>query len=78
MNGVRPPGTCERKSGLGGTCTGPGSCLPSLRCSTLLTTGTCLRKAALREGCINYDDCEDAPLLRRHHPALRGPARCRR
>lgn len=58
VNGVRPPGTCERKSGLGGTCTGPGSCLPSLRCSTLLTTGTCLTKAALRMGCINYDDCQ--------------------
>ena len=56
---MRPPGTCERKSGLNGTCTGPGSCLPSLRCSTLLTTGTCLRKAPLREPCINYDDCED-------------------
>lgn len=59
VNGVRPPGTCQRKSGLGGTCTGPGSCLPSLRCSTLLTTGTCLPKATVREGCINYDDCED-------------------
>lgn len=58
-NGVRPPGTCERKSGLGGTCTGPGSCLPSLRCSTLLTTGTCLTKGALRAACINYDDCQD-------------------
>lgn len=57
--GVPPPGTCERKSGLGDTCTGPGSCLPSLRCSTLLTTGTCLRKAPLLEACINYDDCQD-------------------
>lgn len=53
------PGTCQRKSGLGGTCTGPGSCLPSLRCSTLITTGTCLVKATLDVGCINYDDCED-------------------
>ena len=59
VNGVRPPGTCERKSGLNGTCTGPGTCLPSLRCSTFITTGTCLRKGALREPCINYDDCED-------------------
>lgn len=57
--GVRPPGTCERKSGLGDTCTGPGSCLPSLRCSTLLTTGICLRKAPYRQPCISYDDCED-------------------
>ena len=60
VNGERPPGTCERKSGLGGTCTGPGSCLPSLRCSTYLTTGTCLVKAALHVGCINYDDCQDS------------------
>lgn len=57
--GVRPPGTCQYKAGLGGTCTGPGSCLPSLRCSTLITTGTCLRKAAFHVGCIAYDDCED-------------------
>lgn len=60
VNGVRPPGTCERKAGLGGTCTGPGSCLPSLRCSTLLTTGTCLVKGELRAPCINYDDCQDS------------------
>lgn len=53
------PGTCERKAGLGGTCTGPGSCLPSLRCSTLITTGTCLEKAGPGEGCIAWDDCED-------------------
>lgn len=57
--GVRPPGTCQWKAGLGGTCTGPGSCMPSLRCSTLITTGTCLRKAAFHTGCIAYDDCED-------------------
>jgi hypothetical protein len=59
VNGVRPPGTCERKAGLGDTCTGPGACLPSLRCSTLITTGTCLLKAPLDAGCIAYDDCED-------------------
>lgn len=59
VNGTRPPGTCQRKAGLGGTCTGPGSCLPSLRCSTLITTGTCLAKAAFHVGCIAYDDCED-------------------
>jgi hypothetical protein len=59
VNGVRPPGTCQRRAGLGGTCTGPGSCLPSLRCSTLITTGTCLRKAGFHAGCIAYDDCED-------------------
>ena len=65
--GVRPPGTCERKSGLGGTCISVDSvvgtrhdCLPSLRCSTLLTTGVCLKKGADGEPCINPDDCEDS------------------
>lgn len=57
--GTPSPGTCERKAGLGGTCTGPGSCLPSLRCSTLLTTGTCLVRAARGEGCAAWDDCQD-------------------
>lgn len=59
VNGTRPPGTCERRAGLGDTCTGPGSCLPSLRCSTLITTGHCLPKGALREACISWDDCQD-------------------
>ncbi len=57
--GATTPGTCERKAGLGGTCTGPGACLPSLRCSTLITTGTCLAKAVTGEGCIAWDDCQD-------------------
>lgn len=57
--GATTPGTCERKAGLGGTCTGPGSCLPSLRCSTLITTGTCLPKAVAGEACIAWDDCQD-------------------
>jgi hypothetical protein len=57
--GMTPPGTCERKAGIGDTCTGPGSCLPSLRCSTLITTGACLPKAPLDAGCIAYDDCQD-------------------
>lgn len=59
VNGVRPPGTCERRAGLGDTCTGPGSCLPSLRCSTLITTGRCLPKGALRDTCVSWDDCQD-------------------
>lgn len=57
--GTPPPGTCQRKAGLGGTCVGSVSCLPSLRCSTLITTGTCLPKAGLHDGCIAYDDCQD-------------------
>ncbi|MFZ5443853.1 MAG: hypothetical protein ACOZQL_27865 [Myxococcota bacterium] len=59
VNGVRPPGVCERRAGLGDTCTGPGTCLPSLRCSTLITTGRCLPKGALREACVSWDDCQD-------------------
>lgn len=57
--GTRPPGTCELKAGLGGVCNGYDSCLPSLRCSGLVTTGTCLGKAALGESCRQYGDCQD-------------------
>lgn len=53
------PGTCERKAGLGGTCASGTGCLPSLRCSALITTGTCLPKALPGEGCIAWDDCQD-------------------
>lgn len=52
-------GTCQRKAGIGGTCVGAASCLPSLRCTTVLTTGTCLPRAALNEPCVDYADCED-------------------
>lgn len=59
VGGVRPPGTCQVRSGVGGTCVGNISCLPSLRCSTVITTGTCQLKAALGQSCVAYDDCED-------------------
>lgn len=62
----RPPGVCELRSGLGGTCAPdpplqPASeaCLPSLRCSGLVTTGTCLARAALGERCGQSGDCQD-------------------
>lgn len=59
VNGVKPPGSCERRSGLGGACTGSATCLPSLRCSSAYTTGTCQRKGSLHQPCAAGDDCED-------------------
>ncbi len=59
VGGASPPGTCQVRAGLGSTCVGEGSCLPSLRCSTLISTGVCLVKAHLAEPCIAPDDCED-------------------
>ncbi len=35
-----PPGTCEKRAGLGGVCAGFASCLPSLHCSGVFQTGT--------------------------------------
>lgn len=57
-NEPAPPGTCQRRVGLGGTCTGRGSCLPSLRCSTVVTTGTCVVRARRGETCADFEDCE--------------------
>lgn len=53
-----PPGTCQRRAGLGGTCAGSGTCLPTLRCSAVITTGTCLPRARRGETCAVYNDCE--------------------
>lgn len=58
-NQPAPPGICQRRAGLGGTCVGSASCLPSLRCSAVVTTGTCLARAARGERCAAYGDCED-------------------
>lgn len=54
-----PPGTCELRPGVGGTCAGSGTCLPSLRCSTVITTGVCEAKSGVGARCASYDDCED-------------------
>jgi hypothetical protein len=63
MTGEEPaPGTCQRRAGLGGVCVGNGTCLPSLRCSTVVTTGTCLAKARRGEICSAFNDCEDGLL----------------
>lgn len=58
------PGTCERRAGIGGACVGPASCLPSLRCTTSISTGTCLPKATLGEPCADYGDCQDGLYCR--------------
>src|SRR5262249_13852470 len=47
--GASPPGTCERRGGIGDVCYGYGSCLPSLRCSSSVGGGTCQPFAALGE-----------------------------
>jgi hypothetical protein len=54
-----PPGTCQRRTGLGGVCAGAGTCLPSLRCSAVVTTGTCLAKASRGASCSTFSDCEE-------------------
>jgi hypothetical protein len=54
-----PPGTCQRRAGLNGTCVGAATCLPTLRCSTVITTGTCLARARRGERCSYYNDCEE-------------------
>jgi hypothetical protein len=59
MEGDLPPGICQRLAGLNGTCAGSGTCLPSLRCSTVITTGTCLARARRGEMCSYPNDCED-------------------
>lgn len=54
-----PPGTCERRGGLGAVCAGYGGCLPSLRCSSAYTTATCIPRSAEGEPCSNYGECQD-------------------
>ncbi|MBS1150034.1 MAG: hypothetical protein H6Q89_1732 [Myxococcaceae bacterium] len=53
-----PPGTCQRRGGLGAVCTGYGSCLPSLRCGSSFTTSTCLPRLAEGEKCSSYGECQ--------------------
>lgn len=53
-----PPGTCQRRGGVGAVCSGYGSCLPSLRCGSSFTTSTCGPRLAEGEKCSVYGDCE--------------------
>ncbi len=54
-----PPGTCQRKGGVGEVCNGYSACLPTLRCSSTYETGTCGAKGNVGDACSNYTDCED-------------------
>ncbi len=54
-----PPGTCEKRAGLGGACTGYASCLPSLHCSGVFQTGTCVGRGAEGEKCAGTWGCQD-------------------
>lgn len=54
-----PPGTCERRGGVGAICAGYGSCLPSLRCGSSFTTSTCLPRALEGEKCSSYGECQE-------------------
>jgi hypothetical protein len=51
------PGVCERKAALGGVCSGYGTCLPGLRCSSNYATGTCITLGGEGDVCSNYNDC---------------------
>src|SRR5439155_23105724 len=53
------PGTCERRVGLGGVCTGYAACLPNFRCSSTFGTGTCIELAGSGQPCTNGVDCTD-------------------
>jgi hypothetical protein len=62
-SGTPPPGTCERRGGIGDACFGYGSCLPSLRCSSAIGGGTCLPFIAQGQPCSNNfyggGECQD-------------------
>ncbi|MBI3182421.1 MAG: hypothetical protein HYZ28_09780 [Myxococcales bacterium] len=53
------PGTCQKRMGLGGVCTGYAACLPNLRCSSTYQTGTCVELGSLGDTCTGYGDCKD-------------------
>jgi hypothetical protein len=53
------PGVCMRKAGLGGVCSGYGSCLPGLRCSSNYSTGHCVPLGSEGDICWNYNDCRE-------------------
>lgn len=52
------PGTCQRRSGLGGACTQASPCLPGLHCSSLYQTGTCLAAGAAGSPCTQNPECQ--------------------
>ncbi len=53
----QPSGTCQRRQGLGGACSGYSACLPGLRCSSTYATGVCEPLGRAGETCSGYGDC---------------------
>lgn len=53
------PGVCTRRAGLGGACSGQGSCLATLRCSSQYFAGVCTARLPTGAACSAYDDCEE-------------------
>ncbi len=53
-----PPGTCQRRGGVGAVCSGYGSCLPSLRCASSFTTSVCIPRSAEGDKCSSYGECQ--------------------
>ncbi|MBX5480760.1 MAG: hypothetical protein IRZ16_02760 [Myxococcaceae bacterium] len=51
-------GMCMKRAALGGVCSGYGTCLPGLRCSSNYATGTCIPLGKEGDICSNYDDCK--------------------
>ena len=56
---VDGPGVCMKKAGLGGVCSGYGTCLPGLRCSSNYSTGHCILLGSEGDICWNYVDCRE-------------------
>lgn len=52
------PGECVRRVGLGGACTGYGTCQPGLRCSSSYSTGTCVPLGAVYDVCSFNEECQ--------------------
>ncbi len=52
-------GTCQKRVGLGGACSGYGACLPNLRCTSALATGTCQPLGAEGATCTGYGECRN-------------------
>lgn len=59
-SGTPPPGTCEKRPGLGGACVGFQGCLSGFYCSSRLGTGTCLPLRGPGEACDDSNQCQDA------------------
>lgn len=52
------PGECALRVGLGGACTGYGTCRTGLRCSSSYATGTCIPLGAAYDSCSFSEECQ--------------------